>query len=176
MCPMTLVLYYVTFAIHDNARASGVPEVSCDQSWDGYKSLQQNNSTHHRKQSLFPTRILQGQSTCKIQLFTLVHPSPYSDSAKFAQQHSLSQQPLQMVRFHPQPGSREKERNLGTLLGSLLCSVQDPNPQAGAAHIHSGASFELSLSRSLLSTRVCSWRGWDWVQVEPGDHIRRLPL
>lgn len=72
-----------------------------------------------------------------------------------------------MVRIHPQLESREKERNPGAQLGSFLCSVQDPNPQAGAAHIHSG---EVSLSRSLLSTCVCSW--WGWVLVEPGDQYQ----
>lgn len=56
---MDLLLYCVSFAIHNNPRASGVPEVSCDQSHVMAAMFpQKNNSTNHGKQLLFSTKIL----------------------------------------------------------------------------------------------------------------------
>lgn len=79
--PMALVLYYVSFAIDNNTGTSGVPEASSDQSHGiGAMPFQQNNSTNHEKQSLFPTNILQDQTS----FHSNVHPR-YSDSDKFLQ-------------------------------------------------------------------------------------------
>ena len=67
--PMTLVLYYVAFAIYNDTRVSGVPEVSCDQSQVMGCLLCPSGKQFYLlitgKQSLFSTRILQGQSTSK---------------------------------------------------------------------------------------------------------------
>lgn len=63
------------FAIH---RASGVPEMSCDQSHGmATMPLEQNSSTDPGKQSLFSTRTLQGQSTSKKEQFVLLIPIRY---------------------------------------------------------------------------------------------------
>lgn len=54
-------LLCVSFAVHNNSKASGVPEVSCDQSRvKSVMPLQKNNSINHGKQSLFSTMTSSG--------------------------------------------------------------------------------------------------------------------
>ena len=69
---MTLVLYRTIFAIHDNARASGVPEVSFDQS-RGKAAIPQimENNLCFPYPLLFSAMILQCQRPSREQLLTL---------------------------------------------------------------------------------------------------------
>lgn len=70
---MTLVLYSTLFAIHDNPRALGVPEVSFDQSRGKAAILQiMENNLCFPYPLLFSAMILQCQSPSREQLFSLM--------------------------------------------------------------------------------------------------------
>lgn len=77
---MTLVLYGVPFPVHNNLRASGGPEASCDQSQGmAATSLQEKNSTDHGKWPLFPIKI----PCCFLQWFFKVKVLPESSKQLF---------------------------------------------------------------------------------------------
>lgn len=77
---MTFSPLFVSFAIRDNPRASGVPKSSCDQSHvkaamplekQFYKTLK-IITVFNKDSLLFSTIILQGQSTSRKQVFILM--------------------------------------------------------------------------------------------------------
>lgn len=74
---MTLVLHYVWFAIHSNTRASGVPEMSCDQSQDGHNAPPAKQFYRSRETITVLHKDSSGVSTSKKEQFILLIPTRY---------------------------------------------------------------------------------------------------